>query len=108
MFLSQPIPSALWLLPNLTALYLEGNGFTGSLDIGNFSMSTSTLQNVSVANNRLTGAVPSALQRYGRFLVLDLTYNKLSGGILPDIAMSSVGGATMTLSVNRLSGVYSG
>jgi hypothetical protein len=105
-FLSQPIPSALWALPNLTSLYLEGNGFTGRIDVGNFSAASSALVNVSLANNRLTGPIPMALQQHGKFATLDLSYNMLSGGVSASFAVSSAPGSTLALAVNRLSGEY--
>ncbi len=105
-FLSQPIPSALWALPNLTSLYLEGNGFTGRIDVGNFSAASSALVNVSLANNRLTGSIPMALQQHGKFATLDLSYNMLSGGVSASFAVSSAPGSTLALAVNRLSGEH--
>lgn len=102
-FLSQTIPSALWSLPNMTSLYLEGNGFTGCIDAGNFS-AVMALASVSLANNRLTGTIPTAIQQYGRFVLLDLSYNKLSGQISNSFVISSSPQSNINLAVNRLSG----
>lgn len=103
-FLSQSIPSGLWSLPNLTSLYLEGNGFKGSIDLGGFNVSSSSLEIVSLANNRLTGAIPLALQHFGKFTTLDLSFNMLSGYVSEDFLVSSAPGSTLSLAVNRLSG----
>lgn len=96
------IPGCLWSFPNLTTLYLVGNGFVGGLDLGNFNPTGSTLVNVSLAYNQLFGLIPSPLQQYGKFQVLDLAYNRFSGTLLPEFSVNAQ--SQVNLATNRLSG----
>lgn len=101
-FMEGTIPPALWALPNLTTLSLEGNGFRGTVDMQQFNASTAPLMNVSLSSNRLSGSVPLALQTFGRFQNLDLSYNKFSGTLSPLANFPSE--TTLNISANRISG----
>lgn len=71
------IRPCLFNLPNLTNLYLAGNGFSGSLPA---SISPS-LVNISVSSNHLTGTISAAIQLKGDIVFLDVSNNKLNGTI---------------------------
>ena len=100
------IPSALWSLPRLQTLSLVGNGFTGTLDLGNFDPGSSQLQNVSLAYNFISGTIPTALQTYGQFQYFDISNNKFSGTLSADLAFNSDFATAFNVSVNRLSGAF--
>jgi hypothetical protein len=71
------IPSCVFRLPVLQSLYLSGNGFSGSLV--SLSMN-STLRNIVVSSNRLTGKIPAEyLQNVG--LTLYAFFNRIKGTI---------------------------
>jgi Leucine-rich repeat (LRR) protein len=100
------IPSCFWSLPNLTALYLVGNGFTGSIQTVQSPSSTliPSLLNLSLASNELTGVVPDFIQKHS-FLQLDLSSNRFNGEIDKfNILNICSPQAFVDLSVNRLSG----
>lgn len=132
------IPDCIWSLPNLTALHLAGNSFTGKIHIpppndtdtnsvyvtnadGTHSSPvpsgiTPTLKNLSLSHNRLTGEIPPELLQF-TFANLDLSYNKLRGhidgleyAILKNDSDTSGNsdGVAINLEVNRLSGEIPG
>ena len=105
-YMTGSIPSALWSLPRLQTLSLVGNGFTGTLDLGNFDPGSSRLQSVSLAYNFISGTIPTALQTYGQFQYFDISNNKFSGTLSADLAFNSTFAGAFNVSVNRLSGAF--
>lgn len=99
-YLSGGIPSCIWSMPMLSTLHLSGNGLTGNL--GELSGS-SLLRDVSVASNNLIGTIPHSWQRYGQFIRLDLSGNRLSGTLISDFNLTAEQ-QFVNMSVNRLSG----
>ncbi|MFV0395987.1 MAG: toxin Cry1Ac domain D-VI-related protein [Coprobacillaceae bacterium] len=65
--------------PNLTAVYLEGNQFSGTIPsgIGNLT----SLQYLYLYDNQFTGSVPSTLGNLTSLRIFYLQNNKLSGEI---------------------------
>jgi hypothetical protein len=97
------IPSCIMNLPRLRVLSLSANRLTGK--IGNTSVISSSLVNLSFAHNYLSGMIPSALIEHN-FTSLDLSYNKLHGYVhnVNHISYNSRRNNILYLSVNRLSG----
>ena len=99
------IPLCLLQLRNMTALHLSATGLTGSLPDG--LVVSSTLQDLALSHNALTGTIPEALQRR-QWVKLDLSFNKLTGELDSEFAAPVVdNGTTTTLALanNRFSGV---
>lgn len=76
--------SVLGLMPQLTAVLLQSNNFTG--DIPDLSNCTS-LESLNLRDNRLTGVVPESLSKLKSLKVLTLANNLLQGPF-PDISPS--------------------
>jgi hypothetical protein len=106
------IPDCLWSQTTMKVLNLAGNGLRGQIkDIP----PESSLINLTLAHNYLTGTIPRSIQMK-RFVSLDLSYNKLSGesnfhlqNMSAMIAASngSLSPFSLILDVNRLSGQLS-
>jgi Leucine-rich repeat (LRR) protein len=96
------IPPCLFGLPELKILHLSGNGFTGSLP-SNITIS-STLQDLSLSYNLLSGSIPAAFQNHS-WNNLDLKYNKFNGVLTSDFYNFPSNETTLSLSINRLSGI---
>jgi Na+-transporting methylmalonyl-CoA/oxaloacetate decarboxylase gamma subunit len=96
------IPPCLFGLPDLQILHLSGNGFTGSLP-SNITIS-STLQDLSLSYNLLSGSIPAAFQNHS-WHNLDLKYNKFNGVLTSDFYSFPSNETTLSLSINRLSGI---
>lgn len=66
-YLEGTIPACVWNMSNLVTLHLTANGFSGKiLDVG----SESSLADLRLSHNRLTGSIPISLKRKsfsGRF-----------------------------------------
>ena len=64
-------------LPNISSLYMAGNGLTGTLpDLSG----SSRLVNVSLSDNHLTGSIPLSMQQKADFAYFDLSNNKVRLG----------------------------
>jgi Leucine-rich repeat (LRR) protein len=72
---------------NLQILYLDNNNFSGNVP----SKFPSSLRELSMFNNTLTGAIPSFTSPMADLQVLDLSLNKLSGPIPQEIMSSNNG-----------------
>jgi Leucine-rich repeat (LRR) protein len=92
------IPSCLYQLPNIITLQLAGNKFNGKISTG--ENITSTLLNLDLAHNLLSGTIPKIIQEK-KWNNLDLSFNRLSGSLI-----DSFNGNTQILSLqnNHLSG----
>jgi hypothetical protein len=99
---SAPISTFL-RFPMLASLYLEGNGFTGTLpDAGSFP---SKLQNFSVSCNQMTGVVPTAIQTHDGFAYFDISHNRFKGTTTNLFQQRLISGdGRFDVSSNRLSG----
>ena len=108
------IPSCIYHLPNMTAIFLAGNGIESSLvDLP----LDSKLTNLSLSYNRLHGTIPLSIQESSAFEYLDLSFNFLSGtveymnylnfGLNSNYSYSAlvVGECNLYLQRNRLSGL---
>lgn len=74
-----PLPSCIAELSYLTQYYVAGNGIKSSMS--DFTVSSS-LVNMSLSNNRLTGTIPLVIQQaVDQFHVFDLSFNHLFGTI---------------------------
>lgn len=103
-YMKGSIPSCVWSFPNLTTLYLLGNGFTGPIPNG-VSVPQS-LVNLSLAFNQLSGSIPKNFQGYQDYQYLDLSFNRLSGVLLDDftVIINTNNSAEIILASNRISG----
>ena len=105
---SGDIPACLFTMPNITNLYLSGNGIYSEL---NDIPSDSLLTNISLSYNRLHGTIPVSIQQQSRLDLLDLSFNQLSGTIeqmnsynVDGNRSHGVLSTTVHLESNRLSG----
>ena len=99
-FIEGTIPTCFYELPNLQLLHVSGNGLSGSIpDHLNLS---STLTELSLSHNLLTGTIPAEIQRKN-WVNLDLSYNKLTGTLVSDFTDIPDDGY-LALEVNRISG----
>ena len=91
------LPACLFQLPNIVTLHLSGIGLTGSIlrDIG----LSSTLRDLSLSHNALTGRIPSQIQQK-KWSNIDLSYNRLSGTLSSNFASNE----SVELENNRISG----
>jgi Leucine-rich repeat (LRR) protein len=94
------LPSCILQMPSLTTLHLSGLGLSGTLgDIAD----DSSLVDLVLDSNYLSGTIPKSIQQYGKFVQLGLGSNEFRGSLQNDFAVYA--NATMLdLSVNRLSG----
>jgi Leucine-rich repeat (LRR) protein len=109
------IPSCFWSLQNLTALYLAGNGFTGSISYDrSLSSLIASLENLTLASNEITGTIPRFIQLHDKFLQVDISSNRFRGTLaltdinqsflLTDLCSTASSSLKVDVSVNRLSG----
>lgn len=75
-FIESTIPRCLYEMSTLELLHLSGNGISDSIS-GKFNFS-STLNELSLSHNLLTGTISNDIQ-YKSWIKLDLSYNKLTG-----------------------------
>jgi hypothetical protein len=97
------IPSCIWQLPNISSLFISGNGYTGTIPN---NISHTLTSDLSLSHNYFTGTIPSTiLQR--SFEALDLSYNKFRGSIdaVNDLTLiNSESFGYWNISNNRISG----
>ena len=95
------IPGCLWNnISSLTVLHAAGNGFSGSLaDVA----LDSSLQDVDISSNAITGPIPASWQTQGKLLNLVLARNRIRGILRRDFVISD-NVIEFDFSVNRLSG----
>jgi Leucine-rich repeat (LRR) protein len=99
------IPSCFWTLPNLRELYLDGNGFTGSIVVDSNQSLIPKLVNLSLHSNELVGTIPSFLFEHEGFQLLDLASNRFHGTVGKQISQQMCSNSTQfNIAVNRLSG----
>lgn len=97
------IPSCILNMSNLEQLYVDGNGMQGKIPNIPFS---SKLANLSLSHNRLTGCIPTSIQEYSGFEVLDLSYNHFKGTIqFFNTEPSTLFQKSIAVDGNRLSGL---
>ena len=94
------LPSCIWSMTNLAALYLSANEIIGTLP--SLATITPNLRYLSLAGNLLTGTLPLWIQQ-GDWVFLDLSNNKLTGTLSSSITPLQSDGY-LALDVNRLSG----
>lgn len=82
-----PLPN-IKMLPNLKALYLSFNHFSGQIPDDAFA-GLDKLRKVYLANNEFTGTIPSSLAALPGLLVLRLDANKFHGQIPPHFQRNS-------------------
>ena len=92
------IPNCLWSLNNLTALYLTGNGYVGTIEPTNIG---SSLENVSLSHNRLSGTIPQFILGLKN---VDVSYNRFIGHLSGNDLGSMSNETILQTQVNRLSG----
>ena len=94
------LPSCIFEVSSLQALYLSGNGLSGTLaEIAD----SAKLVNLSISHNRLFGTIPKSI-RARPWVNLDLSYNKFQGEC--SHFSESTSNQSFALDVNRLSGKY--
>ncbi|KAI7988648.1 Receptor-like protein kinase HSL1 [Camellia lanceoleosa] len=76
--LSGNIPSGLFLLENLTTLYLYKNHLSWAIPK---SVETSKMEVIDLSQNNLTGTIPDDFGRLTKLWSLTLSFNRLSGRI---------------------------
>jgi Leucine-rich repeat (LRR) protein len=101
-YMEGSIPSCFWSFANLTSLYLDGNGFVGSIGPSSTVLQSPKLTNLSLASNQLTGTIPQFITSRSKWVTLDLSSNRLHGQVT-DLDICS-GTNQVDVSVNRLSG----
>ncbi|VAH99411.1 receptor-like protein EIX1 [Triticum dicoccoides] len=81
--ISGPIPSSLCSLTQLTLLDLSGNKLTGEVPSceEDSNPPTHNLNVVNLHTNNLSGEFPRVFRRCPNLVLLDLSYNKLSGDL---------------------------
>ncbi|XP_044415582.1 receptor-like protein EIX2 isoform X2 [Triticum aestivum] len=86
--LTGTIPSSICQLTRLNRLDLSGNHLTGDIiqcwkesDANSTNQFGFDMLSLSLNNNSLTGEFPKFLQRSSRLMFLDLSYNRLFGGL---------------------------
>ena len=97
------LPACLFSINTLESLSMSGNGIRSKL----YDISVdSSLINVSLSYNRLSGTIPLSIQHHVGFRKLDLSYNRLTGTIdqMNYYNSTSIGGTVLYLESNRLSG----
>eukprot|EP01038_Epipyxis_sp_PR26KG_P014650 gene14650-19682_t len=95
------LPDCIFNLPNLTTLHVSGNGF--DVELSDDTMFSDSLSDLSLSHNSLYGSIPLSLQRRS-WSNLDLSFNKIRGSLSSDFS-SITNGSSISLDVNRLSGV---
>ncbi|XP_039040885.1 receptor protein kinase-like protein At4g34220 isoform X2 [Hibiscus syriacus] len=96
--LSGKVPKNLTAFQNFTVVSLRGNYFTGDIPSGFDSVEV-----LDLSSNLLNGSLP--IDFGGANLgLLNLSYNKISGPILPEFAKQIPHKATIDLSFNNLTG----
>jgi hypothetical protein len=98
-FIEGNIPSCYYQLPQLQLLHLSGNGLSGSISL-DFNISSS-LTDLSLSHNILTGTIPTEIQTKS-WINLDLSYNKLTGTLSTSFSPLPSNGS-LSLQINRLS-----
>jgi hypothetical protein len=104
-FMSGSIPSCILTLPNISVFHISGNGFR--VPFASFASTvSSSLQDISLSYNQITGTIPYALQTM-EVSYRDFSYNRIGGTIekmshLPPTNITS--NYSLYLDVNRLSG----
>ncbi|MCO5604578.1 hypothetical protein L7F22_058746 [Adiantum nelumboides] len=93
-------PEAIWKMKSLQKLYASSCGITGEIS---HVQQCPPLLTLDLSGNRLTGGISSGLGRCRRLTLLNLSANKLSGSIPSELAGLPVL-ATLELSHNNLSG----
>ena len=88
-------------MPNLQMLHLSGNWIVGSI-AADVRVSAS-LQELSLSFNQIFGAIPTAIQMRP-WNLLDLSFNQFDG-MLSDKFAPIAGNASVSLEMNRLSGI---
>lgn len=78
------IPKCLFNMSNIRVLHLSGNSLTGSLS-SEMPLTTS-LVDLSLSNNILTGSIPLRIQKR-QWLNLDLSYNRFNGFLTSDFGL---------------------
>ncbi|TMW85250.1 hypothetical protein EJD97_023437 [Solanum chilense] len=101
-YLSGSIPTGFLYLPELSLVELQNNYISGQL-WNEKSSAFSKLEGLNLSNNRLSGALPSAIGNYAGLKNLVLTGNGFSGDIPSDIGrLKSI--LKLDLSRNNFSG----
>ncbi|KAK4737802.1 hypothetical protein R3W88_001499 [Solanum pinnatisectum] len=101
-YLSGSIPIGFLYLPELSLVELQNNYISGQLS-NEKSSASSKLEGLNLSNNRLSGALPSAIGNYSGLKNLVLTGNGFSGDIPSDIGrLKSI--LKLDLSRNNFSG----
>jgi Leucine-rich repeat (LRR) protein len=99
LFTDGNLSSDLGSFPKLRSLNLSSNKLNGDVPV---SM-TSSLEELVLSGNHLSGTIPPGVFKYGNLTLLDLSQNHLTG-IVPDKFMRFFKLETLLLSGNRLSG----
>jgi hypothetical protein len=97
------IPSCIWSLPSLRALYLIGNGFTGPIVAPLNATLIPKLVNLSLRVNALTGTIPDFLLEHQGYQLMHLSYNRFHG-TLPEVSRFCNNRTEVEIVANRLSG----
>jgi Leucine-rich repeat (LRR) protein len=96
------LPDCLFNSSQFISLSLSGMNLQGTLP--SLNASAKTLTSLILSHNQLTGTIPVSYQHHS-WKLLDLSYNKISGSLLPPTSFGSTSTlATVLLEVNRLSG----
>ncbi|CAN6278037.1 unnamed protein product [Urochloa humidicola] len=99
--ISNPIPTSICTLQNLSDLDLSYNYFTGKFPTALYGCSS--LQYLDLSNNLFSGALPTNMSGFANLTDLDLAGNQISGSIPPSIrSLKKI--TYLNLSSNMISG----
>ncbi|KAK3138226.1 hypothetical protein QOZ80_5AG0366080 [Eleusine coracana subsp. coracana] len=102
--LTGSIPPGIWSLPKLQIMYLYSNSLSGDVVVGNNgTMGATSLIELDISENQLTGTIPESFGSLMNVRVLNLFSNNFSGEIPASLAgLRSV--VIMKLFYNKLTG----
>eukprot|EP00339_Tiarina_fusa_P013090 CAMPEP_0116998386 /NCGR_PEP_ID=MMETSP0472-20121206/1476_1 /TAXON_ID=693140 ORGANISM="Tiarina fusus, Strain LIS" /NCGR_SAMPLE_ID=MMETSP0472 /ASSEMBLY_ACC=CAM_ASM_000603 /LENGTH=700 /DNA_ID=CAMNT_0004697523 /DNA_START=165 /DNA_END=2267 /DNA_ORIENTATION=- len=97
-----PFPSEMGQLTTLRYLFTNNNNFADH-DIPGFVQKLTSLRELSMKDNNLTGEIPASIANLRRLILLDLDRNKLNGSIPEEVSLLS-NLAFLFLNRNQLTG----
>lgn len=98
------IPPCIFALPNLTTLYIAGNGIEGTLPSHLMYETSIHVSELDLSHNSFSGTIPSWIWSSPNWTSLDLSFNRFSGHLPMSLDLQDLGNVSLYLNINRLSG----